>query len=148
MDWSEHRRLLHIDNIGENNALHYASRLGKTCFIDMFLETNMFAIDEPNHSVRRDTALGLACEHGWLDTAKVLIARGADVNYENACGKTPLILATELVAPYDLELARMLVENGADVNQLTQGNKNEYLNENLKQVMPLKRLFVYSKQNA
>ena len=120
-DW---QRLLRVDDIGLDNALHYAARLGKTCFIDMLLESGSFGIDEPNWSNERDTALGIACEYGWLDTAKVLIARGADVNYENAFGKTPLVLATELVAPYDLEMARMLVENGAMVNQLSTTRRN------------------------
>ena len=122
-DWRRSLRL-RVDDVSPGNALHYACRLGKTCFVDMLLESGAFGIDEPNWTSERDTPLGIACEFGWLDTARVLVARGADVNYENERGKTPLILATELVEPFDYEMCKMLVENGANINQMT-SNRNE-----------------------
>ena len=89
------------------------------------LDSGAFRIDEPNSLPERNTPLAIACEFGWLDTAKVLIARGANVNCVNADGKTPLILATELIAPYDLEMCKLLVQNGARLNEITI-NQNEY----------------------
>lgn len=118
-------KTLHIDaGIGIDNVLHYASRRGKTCFIDMLLDMGLFGIDEANFSEERDTALGIACDFGWLDTAKLLIARGADLNYENKRGKTPLTLATELVYPYDMQMCKILVESGAQINHVIKNNSN------------------------
>lgn len=109
------------------------------------LDSGAFRIDEPNWSDERNTPLAIACEFGWLDTAKVLIARGANVNYVNAHGKTPLILATELIAPYDLEMCKMLVQNGARLNDITL-NKNEYRTKQKRKIISDNHIILLTQQ--
>ncbi|CAF0804567.1 unnamed protein product [Brachionus calyciflorus] len=106
-----------------DNCLHYAARLGKTCLIEIILDTVKIEIDSRNPNDDLNTALCIACDAGWLDTAKVLISRGSKINYENAKHKTPLILASELIYPYDFQMSKLLISNGALVNyQTTNGN--------------------------
>jgi ankyrin repeat protein len=50
---------------------------------------------------------------GKVDTARDLIARGADVNARDQMGNPVLLTA---VRPYASDMVRLLVENGADVN--------------------------------
>jgi ankyrin repeat protein len=116
IDWSN----LQL-NSEKDNALHYASRLGKTCLIDVLLDTGYFDVNcvSIDSVAGGDTPLTIACDCGWLDTAKLLIARGAEVNYETRKCKTPLILSTELVAPYDLQMCLILLRSGATVNATT-----------------------------
>ena len=116
IDWSK----FYIDPAGENNPLHYASRLGKAGLIDPLLSTGHFNINQPNRSDAEDTALTLACDIGSLNVTKELLARGADSNYENKELKTPLILATELTYPFDMKLCNLLLTNGALVNKAAQ----------------------------
>lgn len=123
IDWS----LLYLDNESKDNCLHYAARLGKTGLIDTILELVKFDINARNLKDDQNTALSIACDSGWLDTAKILIWRGSDVNYENSNNKTPLILATELIYPYDFQLAKLLISNGALVNHQTRSGNTALL---------------------
>jgi ankyrin repeat protein len=116
IDWSK----FYLDKNGHDNALHYAVRLDKTCLIDILLDSGHFSLEDRNQSEEHDTPLCIACDTGCLNTAKILIARGANVNYENSKLKTPLILSTELIYPYDLNMCKMLLKNGAQVNKVTQ----------------------------
>ena len=52
--------------------------------------------------------------------------RGANINIENAKYKTPLILATELKYPYDINMVKVLIKGGANVDMITH-NKNTAL---------------------
>lgn len=121
--WSSFR----IDNENKDNVLQYACRCGKACLIDALLDTGNFDINEPNFSEDLDSCLTIACDEGQLDTAKILIARGADVNYENRKSKTPLILATELIEPCDTELVKILLTNNALVNKTTSNGNTALL---------------------
>jgi tetratricopeptide (TPR) repeat protein len=47
---------------------------------------------------------------------KVLLDKGADINYENLDGETPLFYA---IKNNNYELVKLLIENGADVNHTT-----------------------------
>ena len=113
---------------GKDNALHYATRLGKTDIVQFLLNTGHFQVNETNNSEEADTPLTIACDLGWLDTAKLLIERGADVDYENKKNKTPLILATELIMPFDLLICKILIKRGAHVNRRTRNGNSVLLN--------------------
>jgi ankyrin repeat protein len=60
------------------------------------------------------TALLFAARQGYIDTAKVLLDGGADINQVNAGDKTSPLLMTIINGHFDL--ATMLVERGANVN--------------------------------
>ncbi|RNA19613.1 ankyrin repeat [Brachionus plicatilis] len=123
IDWS----LLYLVSDSKDNCLHYAARLGKTGLIDTILDSVKFEVNARNLKDDQNTALSIACDVGWLDTVKVLISRGSDVNYENSKNKTPLILATELIYPYDFQLAKLLISNGALVNHQTRSGNTALL---------------------
>ncbi len=61
--------------------------------------------------------LHLAAYHGYDDIAKLLIARGADVNAKDGAGYTPLIFAKAMGgSAKSPSIAKILIEHGADVN--------------------------------
>ncbi len=60
----------------------------------------------------RNTLLMLACYHGHLETARMLLARGADVDRRNSRNQTPLGGVAFKGFP---EIARLLLEHGASV---------------------------------
>jgi ankyrin repeat protein len=55
-----------------------------------------------------------ACEKNDLDKVTIIIKNGTSLNNENYLGKTPLSIAADKGF---FELAKMLIANGADVNQ-------------------------------
>jgi ankyrin repeat protein len=65
----------------------------------------------PNASGDRMTALMYASQNGHLETAKLLIDKGADVNSKD--GMTALMYAAQ---NGHLEIAKLLIDEGADVN--------------------------------
>ena len=115
-----------IDKYG-NNPLHYAVRLNRTCMIDILLDSGYFNIDDNTLNDEQNTSLMIACDDGSLDMVKLLISRGADVNYENGRNRTPLILATESKSPYDFQMIDMLISEGADVNKSTKNGNTVLL---------------------
>jgi ankyrin repeat protein len=64
-----------------------------------------------------NTALMAACEFGYLDAARALVAAGANVNAKDAEGSTPLISATiaSMGAP-GAPLIKLLLDHGANPN--------------------------------
>lgn len=140
-------RLFYIDSENKDNPLHYACRLGKTCLIDLLLDSGYFSIDDVNNSFETDTPLTIACDLGWIDTAKILIARGANVNYENRKSKTPLILASELVYSYDTEMCKILISNGALVNKVTSNGNTVLLSASKFGNMELISLLLHANAN-
>ena len=65
------------------------------------------------HHVIRETPLLLATEEGKDNVAQLLIARGANVNYNDSTGSTPLMRAAHSCNTATVQL---LVDKGADVN--------------------------------
>lgn len=89
-------------------ALGYA-RNGDTAALTSMLEAGLPA----NLADSQDqTLLMLACYYGHVDTARVLLQYGAEVDRRNARGQTPLGGAS--FKGY-LEVARLLVAHGADL---------------------------------
>jgi len=64
------------------------------------------------------TAMVLAAREGDLESTKVLVRAGADVNQTTEYGWTPLLTATN---NRHYKLAAFLVEHGADVNRANKG---------------------------
>src|SRR5262245_22109852 len=64
------------------------------------------------------TALTFAAREGDLDSTKLLVAAGADVNQTTEYGWTPLLTATN---NRHYKLATWLIENGANVNLANKG---------------------------
>src|SRR5204863_3491593 len=64
------------------------------------------------------TALVLASREGDLESAKLLLAAGADANQTTEYGWTPLLTATN---NRHYRLAEYLIEHGADVNKANKG---------------------------
>lgn len=60
------------------------------------------------------TALILAARENDIESAKLLIAAGADVNQTSNAGWTPLLMATN---NRNYQLGKVLIEHGADVNK-------------------------------
>jgi ankyrin repeat protein len=91
-------------------ALH--GNLNHTGIVDLLLENgaNINAVSKNQFGA---TPLQSALAMGWLDSAKLLIARKANVNCRNHEGFTPLHEAT---GNGQLEMARLLLEHGADIN--------------------------------
>lgn len=57
--------------------------------------------------------LGLACDHGHVEAARMLLAHGANPDTRDAEGQTPLVVAA---VKGRLDLAAALVHAGANVN--------------------------------
>jgi hypothetical protein len=70
---------------------------------------------DPNSTLGR-TALHAAAEHGQLETVDLLIARGADVNRQDAVGRIALHMA---LAERHLEVARRLAREPTDARVRT-----------------------------
>ena len=74
---------------------------------------------DPNtKNINAQTALIIACQQGHRDVAAILLKRGADPNVmaidrQSAIGRTALMTAVEKP---DIGLARLLLDNKADVN--------------------------------
>ena len=66
--------------------------------------------------------LHVAAEYGTVDAAKLLIERGADVNIPAATdeagvgGQTPIFHAASQFNDWGLEVARLLLDHGADLS--------------------------------
>ena len=94
----------------KDTALHYASRLGKVNLVRLFIESNHFNINDANNE--GDTPLLIACDCGFTNVAQLLVQYQANCNSENKKFKTPLILASELLSPYDVQMCKILIEEG------------------------------------
>jgi RNA polymerase sigma factor (sigma-70 family) len=94
-------------------SLHDAAAIGDTERVDAVLEEQSELLD--SFSGEGFTALGLAAHFGHLETLRLLVRRGGDVNVvsRHPIGVTPLHAA---LFGRQVEAARILLEHGADVN--------------------------------
>ncbi len=73
--------------------------------------------------------LHVACQYNALETVKMLLAAGADMNARNKDGDTPLILAAkfrccEPLTPTNTDSALLLLERGADASLRNKDGKS------------------------
>jgi len=105
----------------DNTLLHTACSEGNIENVDLALNFIGNDIDAKNNKLF--TALHIACKLGRSDIALKLIEFGADINGkpENICRltDTPLQLA---ILKKDLDLVKLLIKKGADVNAKNHNN--------------------------
>ena len=98
---------------GNKTALFFqAIRSGKTEELQRQLTTGVSA----NDSLDGYSALMAATLNGSVEQMKILIAHGANVNYQSSNGSTALWLAVP-----DWNKTKLLLDNGADVNHTIEG---------------------------
>ena len=98
-------------------ALH--GNLNRPAIVDLLLENgaDINAVSKNRFSA---TPLQSALAMGWIDLAKLLIARKANVNCRGEGGGTPL---HEASANGQLEMARLLLAHGANLNATDDSGK-------------------------
>ncbi|MDB5803988.1 MAG: hypothetical protein JWN73_1310 [Betaproteobacteria bacterium] len=87
-----------------------------------------YGVDQPDEG--GETLLNLACQYLRVDSAKLLIARGANINLRNFDGNTPLLCVID-VSNHNLdaayEIAKALVDAGADIEMRGYLEKTPFL---------------------
>ena len=73
-----------------------------------------------------DRPLSVACETGNLEVVKLLISYGATVEYQKGLGWSPLAATLLHYQPDDVEMVKLLLENGADISQRETGRLPVY----------------------
>ncbi|KAK0642194.1 ankyrin repeat-containing domain protein, partial [Cercophora newfieldiana] len=108
--------LLHAGaDVGHRNddgltALYWAARRGHIAAVTMLLEAAAKLSESESNEVG-GSALCNAAVSGREAVAALLIARGVDINFRDARGQTPLLLACE---KGQIAIAEMLISHGAD----------------------------------
>eukprot|EP00019_Armaparvus_languidus_P005129 CAMPEP_0168596482 /NCGR_PEP_ID=MMETSP0420-20121227/10044_1 /TAXON_ID=498008 /ORGANISM="Pessonella sp." /LENGTH=591 /DNA_ID=CAMNT_0008633049 /DNA_START=69 /DNA_END=1844 /DNA_ORIENTATION=+ len=108
------------DNFNNDTAIPFImcslAATGDTDAIQKFLKEHQNTQDVVNKAdYDKRTALHLAAEEGHMETVKLLLTHGADVNALDRWGATPLAGAT---ANFHPEIATLLRENGAHLNDV------------------------------
>ena len=97
---------------GRRLAFHAASeRGGPVEFLELLLERGL-NVNCPDPFSHGASPLILACSSCALKCARFLLDRGADVNFTDSKGDTPLLVATACDTQGDL--CQLLLERGAD----------------------------------
>jgi ankyrin repeat protein len=100
------------------SPLHYAAAIGNLEMARLLLDrgtTTLGDVSLAKHDGFEGnwTPLHLACLNGHEDMVRLLLDHGADIEARDGVQRTPLILSVE---SFDLEVAKTLVECGADIN--------------------------------
>ncbi len=106
-----HRMLAAI----ENNDMHKLESILK--FASPNSVPGVGIIDVVTENIDRRTPLGTACDVGNFEMVKLLVEKGADVNYIPLNAYTsPLGLAVQSDSVDNLKIVRYLIEKGADID--------------------------------
>lgn len=85
------------------------ARTGQTAYLSQYLSAGI-PVNLTNH--KGDTLLMLAAYHGHLDTARMLVEKGADLDILNDRGQS--IVAGAVFKGFD-DVVKLLAESGADL---------------------------------
>ena len=106
-------------------------RLGKS---EIEIKTVLNIVDNTNQ-----TALMLAAEYGFLDIARLLIEKGADINIKNKDGNTVLMIASK---EGHIEIVNLLIEKGADINITNKDGNTALMIACLKEHLDVANVFI------
>ena len=95
----------------QRTALHYAAAEGSVDEVMGLLDARLGVNDVDDAGF---TPLHYAAQALRADTAKLLIARGADLEARNVYGNTPLLVALGKVRDLPGDVVRVLLDAGAD----------------------------------
>ncbi|RXW15995.1 hypothetical protein EST38_g9860 [Candolleomyces aberdarensis] len=107
-------------------AIHVAAFSQDPCFAELLLKWSKDCVSLQDKEGR--TALHLAVLHGFESLVKILLEHGADVNYQDKDGNTPLFFAFRLrsgasgsnkddsIQPLPLRIVQILIQHGTDVS--------------------------------
>lgn len=96
---------LNISNVFYIGAARYAIEYNNNAMLERLLEDGA----DPNGEVRQQSLLKQACDYNSLDSVKILVEHGADINRDGS------VLSDAALYGYE-EILKYLIENGADVN--------------------------------
>ncbi len=114
---------MHLTNELAQEALNYAAAAGDMEIVKMLFEKKSIAdVNKPDNV--GDTALILAVINCHPEIVKILLANGADVNFQDRLGKTALMWG--VMTPRCFESIKILIENGAEI-ELTDNKGNAAL---------------------
>ncbi len=102
--------------------LGLAAFFGQRAVVQLLLERGA-KVNVSSRNAQKVTPLHGAVSRGDIETAKLLLDKGANVNARQERGFTPLFSAA---GAGKIELMQLLVERGADVNALTDDGKTSY----------------------
>jgi len=121
-DQLRYRKDLHSKDKNGCHILHYAALSPNPAILNQLLAYVPDLIDVPINGERRWTALHIAVETANLPAVKMLLDAHANIDKktEGQSQRTPLIMA---VQNGHLELARLLVQGGADLTATNIGRK-------------------------
>lgn len=106
-----------VGDFDKRNLLHHAAQNGHPDLIELLIEKG---IDVNSLDKRGRTALYLACYDYKVDSAKTLVANGAEINISGEYN--PLDMASSN-SYYGTEIVELLLENNADVNLICRGTQ-------------------------
>ena len=98
--------------------LHAAAHQGRTEVVAYLIKCGSAVSQEDDY---HNTPLHLSCSAGHITTSELLLDNGADIHKENIVGDTPLkFCVTHIIHfnPSHLELAQLLIDRGADPNNI------------------------------
>lgn len=101
--------------------MHYAAAKGNLQIARILIDRNNATLEE--RDVQQKTALLIACENGQPQMVKYLLDCGVDINVRDHLGLTPLMSAC---SGWNMEVARILVASGVNINDITIYQNKEY----------------------
>jgi ankyrin repeat protein len=110
-------KLITMQTVNDNSAMHEAARTGKNEMIDFLSSTfpDHVDFDHKCHCTEQRTYLHYAVDGGHFESVENLLRKGANPNISDEKGRTPLDYALE---KNNAKIAAILIEKGAKANKM------------------------------